>query len=98
MSKPVYLYRAVLTEQMEFRNVEQGWTDTFPAGYVIGRQTGYLSRSSAVANGALFSAGCDGSFEVVQSEAVRFLTIAEKRDQRITELEALLADLKADRT
>jgi len=94
MSKPVYLYRAVLTEPMTVRNDEHGWTDTFPAGYVIGRQSGYLSRSAAVTNGSIFIKEKGGSFEVVKSEPVRFLTAAEKTEKRIAELEHELASLR----
>jgi len=89
-----YLYRAVLTEYVQVRDERNGHTYHYTPGHVIGRQTGYLSRSSAVDNGLAFINEKGGSFEVVKSEPVRFLTADEKREKRIAELEAELAALR----
>lgn len=94
MSKPVYLYRAVSTESIsvserEYDDFGDVSTSTYvePAGMILGRQSGYLSRSSAVEAG--MRSGI--AFEVVRSEPVRFLSRAEKLREQIAVLTAELA-------
>lgn len=92
-----YLYRAVSTEPRTV--VEYDWDDfgessphTYeePAGMVLGRQTGYLSRSSAVDAGQRSGLG----FEIVKSEPVEFLTDTERLRRQIQGLTAKLAALE----
>ena len=92
MSKPVYLYRAVTTKPINV--IANGEEEVWPPGVVIGRQSGYLSRSSAKAVAFRNYYGSD-EFEVVKSEPVRFLTAGEKREKRIAELRAELDKLTA---
>lgn len=92
MSKHLYLYRAVTL--IPITVIIDDESEVWAPGVVIGRQSGYLSRSSARAAG--FHNHYDAhEFEVIQSEPVRFLTAAEKRAKRIAELEQMLAELKA---
>lgn len=78
MSRPAYLYRAVVTRPF----------DDFLPGDLIGRQTGYLSRSSAVDAVGLCPEGCA---VVVRSEAVVFPE-PERRAPSQPELERLVKD------
>jgi hypothetical protein len=88
MSKPTYLYRAVLTRD----RAETVWdgdgefVEVVPAGTVLGRRTGYLSRSGA-------SRWLADDVEVIRSEPVLFLTSAEKLQKRIAELQSQLEAL-----
>lgn len=92
-----YLYRAVSTEP--FTVTEYEWDDfgessphvyVEPAGMVLGRQTGYLSRSSAVDAGRRSGL----AFEIVKSEPVEFLTDTERLRRQIQRLTAKLAELE----
>lgn len=92
-----YLYRAVSTEP--FTVTEYEWNDfgessphTYvePAGMILGRQTGYLSRSSAVEAG--HRSGL--AFEIVKSEPVEFLTDTERLRRQIRRLTTKLAALE----
>jgi hypothetical protein len=92
MSKPVYMYRAVLkaprpvvSEDWEGENVTR-YHDTLSVGTVLGRRSGYLSRSGAGRWAA-------EDVEIIRSEPVVFLTTAEKLRKQITELRSQLADL-----
>lgn len=93
MSKNVYLYRAVTIRDYEHETRtwdENSWGvefDTMPAGSPIGRQTGYLSRSSAVDAGE--RSGLD--YRVVRSEPVEFLSDTDRLRKQIRELTAELA-------
>lgn len=97
MSKKIYLYRAVTTRDydMEYEHWDgSGLTvevDVLPAGSPIGRQTGYLSRSSAVDAGA--RSGME--YEIVRSEPVEFLSDTDRLRKQIRELTAELAVLNA---
>ncbi|MFC5930854.1 hypothetical protein D6T64_11775 [Cryobacterium melibiosiphilum] len=91
MSKPVFLFRAVTARPLLIEH--DGVEDVLAPGFVIGRQSGYLSRSSAKAVAFRNHFAFD-EFEVIQSEPVRFLTAAEKTEKRIAELEAELASLR----
>lgn len=93
-----YLYRAVSTEP--FTVTEYEWDDfgeesphvyEEPAGMILGRQTGYLSRSSAVDAGRRSGL----AFEVVRSEPVEFLTDTERLRRQIERLSAELAKREA---
>lgn len=93
-----YLYRAVSTEP--FTVTEYEWDDfgessphvyEEPAGMILGRQTGYLSRSSAVDAG--HRSGL--AFEVVRSEPVEFLTDTERLRRQIQRLTVELTKLEA---
>lgn len=94
-----YLYRAVSTEPHTV--IESDWNElgeeetvvsyVEPAGMILGRQTGYLARSSAVDAG--FRSGL--AFEVVRSEPVEFLTDTERLRRQIQRLTAQLAELEA---
>ena len=92
-----YLYRAVSTEP--FSVTEYEWDDfgeehpqvyVEPAGMILGRQTGYLSRSSAVDAGRRSGL----AFEIVKSEPVEFLTDTERLRRQIQRLTANLAELE----
>ena len=91
MSKPVFLYRAVTVRPLLIER--DGAEDVLEPGFVIGRKSGYLSRSSAMNAGWRDHFAYD-EFEVVRSEPIRFLTADEKREKRITELEAELLILR----
>lgn len=90
-----YLYRAITTEPCTVSTVE--WEGGFPvddsytepAGAILGRQSGYLSRSAAVDAGRRSGLG----FEIVRSEPVEFLTEAEQLQKRINELKLQYAQL-----
>ncbi|MEV8338485.1 hypothetical protein [Leucobacter sp. NPDC077196] len=92
MSKPVVLYRAVTTTPQEIYYDDECIVE--PPGIIIGRQTGYLSRSAAVdaARRAYFEAH---EFEIVRSEPVVFLDKAEKLRLAIELLEQELAAAEA---
>lgn len=92
MSKPFYLYRAVTVKPIAVQ--VEGEDEVWAPGVIIGRQSGYLSRSSALAAGFRDHYASD-EFEVIRSEPVKFLTAAEKREKRISELESELAVLLA---
>lgn len=83
MSNPVVLYRAVATEHVD--EAYSGDPIAWP-GSIIGRASGYLSRSSAKAAGQ--SSGI--AFEIMRSEPVVFLTRAEQLQKRINEMRAEL--------
>ena len=90
MSKPVYLYRAVLTKPRTF--IVQEYVDgdvvecfeVMPAGTVLGRRSGYLSRSGAAQWRA-------DDVEIIRSEPIVFLSRAEQLQKQINELTAELA-------
>ncbi len=84
----VYLYRAISLEESR-----DEYTDEliYGVGSAIGRQSGYLSRSSAVDAGRASGA----RFEVRRSEPVVFLTEAETLSKQIRELTAELEKLRA---
>lgn len=94
-----YLYRAVSTEP--FTVTERDWNDfgdeeevfsyEEPAGMILGRQTGYLSRSSAVDAGRRSGL----AFEIVRSEPVEFLTDTERLRRQIQRLTVELTKLEA---
>lgn len=93
-----YLYRAVSTEPVTV--VEHDWDDfgvpsehTYQerAGMILGRQSGYLSRSSAVEAGRRSGL----AFEVVRSEPVEFLTDVERLRRQVERMTAELAKLEA---
>lgn len=81
-----YLYRAVSTEFVDdaFTNEPIAWP-----GSPLGRATGYLSRSSAVAAGVRSGV----AFEVVRSEPVVFLSLPERIQKQINELQRQLAEV-----
>lgn len=85
-----FLYRAVNAEPI---TIDDGWDsepDTIPAGeWTFGRQSGYLSRSGAVAAGQR----SEYPFEIVRSEPVVFLT---RREKLLREIERLQAELVAE--
>lgn len=98
MSKPTYLYRAVSIEphkvsesEWDDFGVESAHTYTEPAGMILGRQSGYLSRSAAVDAGERSGL----AYEIVRSEPVVFLTYAERLRKQIRELTAELAAVEA---
>lgn len=80
-----YLYRAVSKGTLydAFGDVSL-WP-----GAIIGRQSGYLSRSGAARVGSVSGV----EFEIVRSEPVMFLTRAEKIQKQINDLHAELAAL-----
>lgn len=94
MSKPVYLYRAVLTkprtvfveEYVDGDVVEH--FEVMPVGTVLGRRTGYLSRSGA-------AQWLADDVAVVRSEPVVFLSRAEQLQKQINELGVELAAERA---
>lgn len=92
MSKPVVLYRAVTATPQEIYYDDECVVE--PPGIVIGRQTGYLSRSAAVdaARRAHFE---PHEFEILKSEPVVFLGRAEKLRLEIRRLEQELAATEA---
>lgn len=77
-----YLYRAVAKSELYNAFGEM----VLWPGAIIGRQSGYLSRSGASRVGAL--AGVE--FEVVRSEPVVFLTRREKLLREIERLQSVL--------
>lgn len=86
-----YLYRAVNAEPITVNDDMDSEPEVIPSGgLTFGRQSGYLSRSSAV------SAGMRSpyAFEIIRSEPVMFLTRAEKIQKQINELHAELARLE----
>lgn len=92
MSKPVYLYRAVTTVPLEV--FYDGEPIIERPGMVLGRQTGYLSRSAAVEAGRRAYLDPD-QFAVVRSEPVEFLSDADKLRREIQRLTAQLAAVEA---
>lgn len=90
MSKPVYLYRAVTTRprMIIVQEFEDGefieYPEVMPAGTVLGRRSGYLSRSGAAQWRA-------DDVEIIRSEPVVFLSRAEHLQKQINELTAELA-------
>ncbi len=100
MSKPVYLYRAVLTVQKRTECDLPNGDDLVPVvmvarpGTPVGRKTGYLSKSSAI-DAAYRNGLLDHEFEVVRSEPVEFLTDTERLRRQIQRLTAQLAELEA---
>lgn len=93
MSKPVYLYRAVTTRprMITVQEFEDGefieYPEVMPAGTVLGRRSGYLSRSGAAQWRA-------DDVEIIRSEPVVFLTRAEQLEKRISDMKAELAELQ----
>lgn len=87
MSKPIYLYRAVLSKPRQIEDWENGElvSDVLPVGTPLGRRSGYLSRSGA-------ARWLAGDVEIVRSEPVVFLTHEEKLRAQI---EGLLHELEA---
>lgn len=81
------LYRAVATEHVD--DAFTGDVIAWP-GAVLGRQSGYLSRSSAKEAGRRSGV----AFEVVKSEPVVFLTEAERISRQIRELSARLEQIR----
>ena len=82
-----YLYRAISLEDYED---EYTGEPVYSVGEIIGRQSGYLSRSSAVDAGR---ASGVAAFEVVRSEPVVFLSRAERIQKQINELHQRLAEI-----
>lgn len=76
-----HLYRAIALDDYEDEYTRE---PIYWVGSVIGRQTGYLSRSAAVDAGR--RSGIE--FEIIRSEPVIFLTRAEQLQKRINELTA----------
>jgi hypothetical protein len=84
-----YLYRAVALETC--RDEFTGELDTWP-GATLGRATGYLSRSSAVAAGE--RSGVE--YVIVKSDPVVFRTpLVVEQARRIDDLEEHLANVEA---
>lgn len=79
-----YLYRAIATETIE---PEGEWDIGIEPGDILGRQSGYLSRSSAREAGE--SSGCD--FEIVRSKPVSFASGDARRDRHVNALVDLAA-------
>lgn len=92
MSKPVVLYRAVTTTPQEI--FYDGECVIEPPGIVIGRQSGYLSRSGAVdaARRAHFDLH---EFEILRSEPIIFLSKSERLRREINRLTEELAASEA---
>ena len=89
MSKPVYLYRAVTTRPrtVTVQEYEDGefieYPEVMPAGTVLGRRSGYLSRSGAAQWRA-------DDVEIIRSEPIVFLTRGQQLQKRINEMHAEL--------
>lgn len=94
MSKPVYLYRAVTTRPRTVivQEYEDGefieYPEVMPVGTVLGRRTGYLSRSGA-------AQWLADDVEIIRSEPVVFLSRAEQLQKQIKELGVELAAERA---
>ena len=92
MSKPVYLYRAVLTapRTITVREWDDGdfteYVEVLPVGTVLGRRSGYLSRSGAAQWRA-------DDVEIIRSEPIVFLTRGEQLQKRINEMRAELDEI-----
>ena len=92
MRKPTYLYRAVTTIETDEVFYEDGVEeyDAVEPGALIGRRSGYLSRSGA--RDAAINAGYKpDEFEIVRSEPVIFLTRRQRLEREIDRLRAELA-------
>lgn len=93
MSEPIYLYRAILSKPLAI-----GTTDhpgELPAGFSIGRRSGYLSRSSATDHAKGYERKWGAETEVIRSEPIVFLTEREKEAKRADELEAEAKRIRA---
>ncbi len=101
MSKPTYLYRAILTEEIrrEVENLEDGRLVpgilVAPKGVPVGRKTGYLSRSSAV-DAAYRNGLTEDQFEIVRSEPVEFLDERGRIEKQIDALYDRLVELEPE--
>lgn len=103
MSKPTYLYRVVLTDPLNiFRESYDHEAEAFvkrpdvlPAGSILGRQTGYLARSSAESIAERYRRVEGAECGVIRSEPVVFLTEREKEAKRADELEAEAKRIRA---
>lgn len=83
-----YLYRAVCIEHVD--NAYNGEPVYWP-GSILGRQTGYLSRSGAVSAGQRAQV----AFDVVRSEPVVFLTREQKLERDIAGLTQQLEAIRS---
>lgn len=80
-----YLYRAISTEETL---PESPWDSGHWVGESLGRDSGYLSRSSAVDAGE--RSGID--YKIVRSKPVDFTEGASKRDKLVDALVDLVAE------
>lgn len=93
-----YLYRAITAKDSPIvyteweDGEERSYRDVLPAGTPIGRRSGYLSRSSAIA-AARRELYAEDEFKVVRSEPVEFLSEPEQLQKRINELKLQLAQI-----
>lgn len=86
MSEPIYLYRAILSKPLAIGTADHA--GELPAGFSIGRRSGYLSRSSAAEHAYRHAEHFGSETEVIRSEPIVFLTEREKEAKRADELEA----------
>lgn len=93
MSEPIYLYRAILSKPLAVGTADR--PGELPAGFSIGRRSGFLSRSSAAEHAYRHAEHFGSETEVIRSEPIVFLTEREKEAKRADELEAEAKRIRA---